>query len=54
MYHLKESRDLNEQEILRTFFGLAKYLEKQKCFEIYDSKEILYFEFKNKEVLKNE
>lgn len=47
-YHLEESRILNEQEIFRIFYGLAKFLEKQKCFEIANFKESLKFEIKKK------
>ena len=48
MYHLKESRDLTEQEIYRIFFGLAKYLETQNKESVSNSKETLTFQIVKK------
>ena len=49
MYHLKESRDLTEQEIYRIFFGLAKYLETQNKESVSNSKETLTFQINQKD-----
>lgn len=49
MYRLKESRILNEKEIFRIFYGLAKFIAKNKNgFEISNSKEIIRVEIKKK------
>ena len=49
LYVLEDSRYLDEQEIFRTFFGLAKHLETQGILSITGSKEILSFNFVNKD-----
>ena len=49
MYHLEESRILNEEEIFRIFSGLAKFIAKNKNgFEMSNSNETIRVEIKKK------
>lgn len=56
LYVLEDSRYLDEQEIFRTFFGLAKYLETQGILSIAGREESLSFKFtineEHKDILK--
>lgn len=49
LYVLEDSRPLEEQEIFRIFFGLAKYLQTQDILSITGKDEILSFNFNSKE-----
>ena len=49
MYHLEDSRFLNEEEIFRIFSGLAKFIAKNKNgFEMSNSNETIRVEIKKK------